>query len=39
MDILLSQLRVSYSAPVAVVPALLTLSVFDDSGCPHTLEQ
>lgn len=39
MDTLLSQLRVSYFVPVAVVPALLTLSVFNDSGCPHTLEQ
>jgi hypothetical protein len=39
MDTLLSQLRVSSFALVVVIPALLTLSVFNDSGCPHTLEQ
>lgn len=39
MDILLLQLRVSSFALVVVVPALLTLPVFNDSGCPHTLEQ
>ena len=39
MDTSLLQLRVSSFAPVIVIPTFLTLSVFNDSGCPHTLEQ
>lgn len=39
MDTLLLQLRVSSFAIVVVIPVFLTLSVFNDSGCPHTLEQ